>query len=46
MNKHSISRRRFLKRAASASAAVIGFPYIVSSSTLGKAGLRKSIVVE
>ncbi|MHC4124702.1 MAG: Gfo/Idh/MocA family oxidoreductase, partial [Planctomycetota bacterium] len=38
MKKHSISRRRFLKTAASASAAVIGFPYIVSSSALGKAG--------
>jgi predicted dehydrogenase len=38
MKKKNISRRKFLGRAAGTAAGVIGFPYIVSSSALGKAG--------
>ncbi len=38
MKKNSISRRKFLRRAAGAVAGVVGFPYIVSSAALGKAG--------
>jgi len=34
-----MNRRQFLKRAAGASIAAAGFPYIVSSSALGKAGV-------
>ncbi len=33
-----ISRRKFVKDAVAASTAVLGFPYIISSSALGKAG--------
>nr|NIS50699.1 Gfo/Idh/MocA family oxidoreductase [Phycisphaerae bacterium]NIU08453.1 Gfo/Idh/MocA family oxidoreductase [Phycisphaerae bacterium]NIU55958.1 Gfo/Idh/MocA family oxidoreductase [Phycisphaerae bacterium]NIW92471.1 Gfo/Idh/MocA family oxidoreductase [Phycisphaerae bacterium] len=36
--KKMISRRRFLTGAAGLSAAAVGFPYLVSSSALGKAG--------
>ncbi|MCK4291657.1 MAG: Gfo/Idh/MocA family oxidoreductase [Planctomycetes bacterium] len=32
-----VSRRQFLRRAAGASAAAVGFPYVVASSALGKA---------
>ena len=34
----TISRREFLKRAAGAAAASVGFPYVVSSSVFGAAG--------
>lgn len=37
-NQNNINRRRFLKTAANTAAAAIGFPYIVSSSALGKTG--------
>ncbi|MHC4595094.1 MAG: Gfo/Idh/MocA family protein [Planctomycetota bacterium] len=36
--RRRISRRRFLKRVAGVAGAVIGFPYVVDSSALGKAG--------
>ncbi|MHC4800350.1 MAG: Gfo/Idh/MocA family protein [Planctomycetota bacterium] len=36
--KKIINRRQFLKKAAGASVAAVGFPYIVASSALGKAG--------
>jgi predicted dehydrogenase len=39
MKKNRMNRRQFLKRAAGASIAAAGFPYIVSSSALGKAGV-------
>ena len=35
-NKSNISRRQFLGKAAGASAAVVGFPYVVASSALGQ----------
>lgn len=35
---NGVNRRQFLKRAAGASIAAAGFPYIVPSSALGKAG--------
>ncbi len=38
MKKSRMNRRQFLKRAARASIAAAGFPYIVSSSAIGKAG--------
>src|SRR4030043_1253352 len=38
MNERQLNRRRFLGKAAGATAAVIGFPYVVTSSALGKAG--------
>jgi threonine dehydrogenase-like Zn-dependent dehydrogenase len=38
MSHSKIDRRRFLKTAAGASAAAIGFPYLIPSSALGKAG--------
>jgi len=38
MRKTRISRRKFLKRATGAVVGTIGFPYLVSSSALGKAG--------
>jgi len=38
MSKKHIDRRRFLKSTATAAAAAVGFPYVVSSSALGKAG--------
>ncbi|MHC4745326.1 MAG: twin-arginine translocation signal domain-containing protein, partial [Planctomycetota bacterium] len=34
----TIDRRGFLKKAAGASVTAVGFPYLVSSSALGKAG--------
>jgi predicted dehydrogenase len=37
-NKKNISRRKFVKDAIAASTAVLGFPYVISSSALGKAG--------
>jgi len=36
--RRHISRRRFLKRVAGIADAVIGFPYVVDSSALGKVG--------
>jgi len=36
--KNSCSRRRFFKRAAGTAIGVVGFPYIVPSSVIGKAG--------
>ena len=36
--RRHISRRRFLKRVAGVAGAVFGFPYVVGSSALGKAG--------
>ena len=38
MKNKSINRRQFLKKASCAAAGAIGFPYIVPSSVLGKAG--------
>ena len=38
MANKRINRRRFLKKTAGIAAGVIGFPYIVSSSALGKDG--------
>jgi len=38
MKKRKISRRCFLKEAAGLSLAAAGFPYVVASSALGKAG--------
>jgi len=38
MSKKRLNRRKFLKKAANASIGAIGFPYIVSSSALGKFG--------
>jgi len=38
MEIERINRRRFLKQAAGAAAGAVGFPYVVSSSALGKAG--------
>jgi predicted dehydrogenase len=38
LEKKNISRRGFLKRAGGAAAAAVGFPYIIASSSLGKAG--------
>jgi predicted dehydrogenase len=38
MKNKGINRREFLKRAAGSTAGAIGFPYIVASSALGKAG--------
>ena len=38
MKKGQINRRQFLKRTAVAAAGVTGFPYVVRSSALGKAG--------
>ena len=38
MKNKSINRRRFLKRAAGTAVGVIGFPYLIRSSALGKAG--------
>jgi len=38
MKRGHINRRVFLKRAAGASAAAVGFPYLVRSSALGNAG--------
>jgi predicted dehydrogenase len=38
MKKVKIGRRQFLKRASSATAGAIAFPYVVSSSALGGAG--------
>ncbi len=38
MMKRRINRRQFLRKAAAGSIAVVGFPYFVPSSALGKAG--------
>jgi predicted dehydrogenase len=38
MMQGHINRRNFLKRAAGASAAAVGFPYLVRSSAMGNAG--------
>lgn len=38
VSKKNIDRRQFLKSATTAAAAAVGFPYVVSSSALGKAG--------
>jgi hypothetical protein len=38
MKGQELSRRRFLKEAAGVSLAAFGFPYVVASSALGKAG--------
>jgi len=38
MTERHLNRRNFLKRAAGASVAAVGFPYLVRSSALGKAG--------
>jgi len=38
VDKNSIGRRQFLKRAAGFAASALAFPYIVPSSALGKAG--------
>jgi len=38
MRKDALSRRNFLKCTITSGAGVIGFPYLVSSSALGKAG--------
>jgi len=38
MKKNMINRRGFLKKTTGVTAAIVGFPYIVRSSALGKAG--------
>ena len=38
MNDKNINRRRFLKQVTGTAVAAIGFPYIIRSSALGKAG--------
>jgi len=38
MNDKNIDRRRFLKRATGTVVGAIGFPYVISSAALGKAG--------
>jgi len=38
MSKNRISRRGFLQKTAGITAAMVGFPYVVPSSALGKAG--------
>src|SRR4030042_1945458 len=38
MKQGHINRRNFLKRAAGASVAAVGFPYLVRSSAMGNAG--------
>lgn len=38
MKKNMLNRRGFLKKTAGITAAMVGFPYIVRSSALGKAG--------
>lgn len=38
MGQKGINRRRFLKEAGGTAVGVLGFPYLVSSSALGKAG--------
>jgi len=38
VKQRGINRRAFIKRAAGTAAAVVSFPYIVSSSALGRAG--------
>jgi len=38
MKARGINRRQFLSKAAGASAAAVGFPYLVSSSAMGNAG--------
>jgi predicted dehydrogenase len=38
MTKSNLSRRQFLRNAAGVSAGIAGFPYIISSSALGKDG--------
>ena len=38
MKNKSINRRRFLKKAAGTAVGAIGFPYLIPSSALGKAG--------
>jgi predicted dehydrogenase len=38
MSKEKINRRGFLRRATGAAAGALGFPYLVRSSALGKAG--------
>ena len=38
MKKREISRRQFLKRASGITAGAIAFPYLISSSALGRAG--------
>ena len=38
MKARGINRRQFLREAAGASAATVGFPYLAGSSALGKAG--------
>ena len=43
MGKKTISRREFLTRATGAAVGALGFPYIVSSSALGKAGSPRRI---
>ena len=36
--ENTVNRRAFLKKTAGVAAGVVGFPYIVQSSALGKAG--------
>ncbi|MHC4435286.1 MAG: twin-arginine translocation signal domain-containing protein, partial [Planctomycetota bacterium] len=38
MNDKNINRRQFLKGLTGAAVGAIGFPYIIRSSALGKAG--------
>jgi predicted dehydrogenase len=38
LSKKNINRRQFLKRATTTVAGAIGFPYVIASSALGKAG--------
>ena len=43
MKKRELNRRQFLRKAAGASAAAVGFPYVVASSALGKAGSPRRV---
>jgi len=38
MSHKKFNRRKFLKKSGKAALAAVGFPYIISSSALGKAG--------
>jgi predicted dehydrogenase len=45
MKKNKVTRRSFLKKAASASAAAISFPYIVPSTVLGQTAPSNKIIM-
>ena len=45
MKKHNVTRRSFLKKAATASAAAISFPYIVPSTVMGQSAPSNKIIM-